>query len=329
MKMRRNKYGFFLLLPVLLMFGMLVALTGCGQDASEDGTVQKEKVYQVYYMNLLTTDLVVQEYTEADLGAEDDTTQMLAFRLVEQMMVTNANSKGITDYKSVFTDQEQLISVDIDNTVARVHLTGYVMQDSAYEVLKRAAITKTLTALDGIESVYLLAGDQPVMDTDLQPIGQLKSDDFVNVVGRNVNDYTQTSILLYFAGEDGSQLMGEQVEITYSGNFSLEEYVVERLIEGPENDSLKATISPTVSVLGVSVSEGTCYVNFDNAFLTATPDIDAYLTIYSIVDSLTELPGVNNVRITVNGSSDVTYHNTISLDTVWERNLDYYGGMNY
>ena len=85
---------------------------------------------------------------------------------------------------------------------------------------------------------------------------------------------------------------------------------------------MKATIPSDTKVVSVTMNEGICYVNFDEAFLNAIPDVLDSITIYSIVDSLSELPNISRVQILVNGKSDKKY-NTISLGTSVERNLDY------
>ena len=45
--------------------------------------------------------------------------------------------------------------------------------------------------------------------------------------------------------------------------------------------------------------------------------------IYSIVNSLAELPNVNKVQLSVNGDTSITHRESFSLGTVYERNLDY------
>lgn len=326
------------MLAGIIALGLCLALVcgllaGCRKtDPAEnavESTAEGPASYEVYYMNLMTNSLVSKTYTAEDLGVTGTDLNALAQALVQQMKTTTPGTNGITDYKSVFLKEEEMVSIDVDNTVAHVHLSAYTIQeDSAYEVLRRAAIAKTLTQVEGIDSVYLLVGDQPVMDGD-QPIGQFTGSDFINVVGRNVNSYTSTTITLYFANAEGTQLLGEQLDLSYTGNFSLEEYVMEQLIEGPNEDGLYPTISPNVKLLGVTVTDGTCYVNLDETFLTETLDLDAYLTIYSIVNSLTELSSVTNVRITIDGDTSAYYKGVVNLDTLLERNLDYYGGLTY
>lgn len=52
------------------------------------------------------------------------------------------------------------------------------------------------------------------------------------------------------------------------------------------------------------------------------------IPIYSIVNSLSGLTSVNKVQITINGSTDVMFRDSISLNTMFERNLDIGGTDN-
>ena len=77
-----------------------------------------------------------------------------------------------------------------------------------------------------------------------------------------------------------------------------------------------------MKLLNVSVNENVCYLNFDSGFLNNNLEVDENIIIYSIVNSLASLMTVNKVQITVNGSQDVMFRDKISLNTMFERNLD-------
>ena len=105
----------------------------------------------------------------------------------------------------------------------------------------------------------------------------------------------------------------------------MERLVVDELLKGPGTDVADVaypTINPNTKVVSVSVRDGICYVNLDDTFLTQIYNVSSEVTIYSIVNSLAELTGVNKVQISVNGESDIMYRENISLSTVFERNLD-------
>ena len=153
----------------------------------------------------------------------------------------------------------------------------------------------------------------------------MTADLFIDNAGNEINAYEKTRLLLYFTNEDGERLIGVQTKpVVYSSNISMEKLVVERLIAGPdaENEELYPVINPATKVLGVTVKDGTCYVNLDNGFLTQTYNVSAEVQIYSIVNSLVELSNINKVQIAVNGNTDMIFREKISLSNVFDRNLD-------
>ena len=68
--------------------------------------------------------------------------------------------------------------------------------------------------------------------------------------------------------------------------------------------------------------DGICYVNLDNGFLGQGYDVTEAVPVYSIVNSLTGLPGISRVQILINGETDLVYRESIRFDTIFERNLD-------
>ena len=103
----------------------------------------------------------------------------------------------------------------------------------------------------------------------------------------------------------------------------MEKLVIERLLEGPKSKNARATIPPGTKLVGVSSADGICYVNFDEGFLNQNYEIQEAIVMYSIIDSLAELPTVNKVQIAVNGDTSGKYRDEFSFGTLYDRNLDY------
>ena len=111
--------------------------------------------------------------------------------------------------------------------------------------------------------------------------------------------------------------------MVHSANTSLERLVVEQLVAGPLDDAVNPVLPKETKILNVSVAENICYVNFDSSFLAGVPNTSEKLTVYAIVDSLTELQTVNKVQITVNGSQDIMYRDAIPLNQPFGRDEQY------
>ena len=81
-------------------------------------------------------------------------------------------------------------------------------------------------------------------------------------------------------------------------------------------------LPPGTKILSISTKDGICYVNLNDGFLEQGYNVTEAVTIYSTVDSLTELSGISKVQILVNGETDLVYKESMRLDTIYERNLD-------
>ena len=87
-------------------------------------------------------------------------------------------------------------------------------------------------------------------------------------------------------------------------------------------DTVYPTLPSGTKILSISTKDGICYVNLNEGFLEQGYNVTEAVTIYSIVDSLTELSGIVKVQILVNGETNLVYKESMRLDTIYERNLD-------
>lgn len=312
--MRQFKTCFTLLAAFLLVMG----LAGCQKNDSEpkDG----EKAYQIYYLNQPMTRLTAQNYNTATTD-----TEALIQELMEQLLQVPADlDVQVTLPEKVvyqgFRQEDMVLYLFFDN--------NYTSMKPEREILCRAALTRVLTQIPGIDYINIYSGNQPLLDTNGMPVGMLSTTDFVDST-TDVNAYEQAELTLYFTDESGAFLYPEIRTVMHNINTSVEKVILEELISGPESPDLKPTLDSGIKLLNVSVNENVCYLNFDAAFLNNTLEVKDYIPIYSIVNSLSELSSVNRVQITVNGEHTMLFRDSISLNTLFERNLDYIGGDNH
>ena len=198
----------------------------------------------------------------------------------------------------------------------------YPEQLPTTEVLVRAALVRTLCQIDGVDYVGIQCNGKDLTDALGQPVGLMEPSQFVDNAGNEINSYERVELSLYFADEEGRKLVKSNTTVEYNSNISTERLVVEQIIKGPNDGSLRATVNPQTKVNNVSIKDGVCYVNLDGAVMNALPGVDLRLSVYSIVNSLTELPGINKVQLLIDGESNVVLGDNIRLENVFERNLD-------
>ena len=98
--------------------------------------------------------------------------------------------------------------------------------------------------------------------------------------------------------------------------------IVEQLIKGPSDEELLPTLPEETRLLGISVRDGVCYVNFSEEFLTAVENVDPELTIYSIVNSIAGSGNAGQVQILVNGETNISYQGANDISQPFSMNAD-------
>ena len=149
---------------------------------------------------------------------------------------------------------------------------------------------------------------------DGKEVGVMTGDSFVVNPSSLFNSYSEITLELYFASEDGQSLIREDRYVHYLNSVLPQKLIVEELIKGPQEDGEKNAVPKETKVISVTVTDGVCYVNLDDGFLIQNSSVSEETVIYSIVNSLFAYGEIESVRISVNGESDLVYRDTINLD---------------
>ena len=298
------------ILTVLLLAVLVMSVMACGSKPVVSGTV-----YKIYYVNKEETKIFSVEY-----GSETRDTEALLGELLEQLGTTGERMEYIAPLAGDFA----LLGYTLDNGQLTLDFDEqYKKMDVIREVLVRAAIVRTMTQIPGVDYVaFTIHGEMLTNDAGVA-VGTMAADTFIDNAGNEINAYEKVNLRLYFANETGDGLVEEnRRNVVYSSNISLEKLVVEQLLKGPMAQGAYPTINPLTKILSVNIKDGVCYVNFNEEFLNQPYNVSTDVTIYSITNSLVELPNVNKVQISVSGETDILYRENVSLNNVFERNLD-------
>lgn len=299
-----------LLWAAVLMAGLLL-LTACGNRQQE----QEGTAYKIYYVNNEETKIVEREYVS---GTTDG--RLLMEELLEQL--THISEK--MDYETLLGKEISVEGHTLDNGLLTLDFgESYHNLKGTREILVRASIVRTLTQIPDVERMAFTVRGEQLTDAAGAAVGVMAADTFIENAGNEINAYEKVDLKLYFANETGDSLVEEnRRNVVYNSNISLEKLVVEKLVQGPMTQGAYPTINPTTKIVSVTVKDGTCYVNLSNEFLSQPYNVASDVTIYSITNSLVELSNVNRVQISVNGETNISYRENMSLNNVFERNLD-------
>ena len=141
---------------------------------------------------------------------------------------------------------------------------------------------------------------------------QVKPSDEITNNSASTEIEEPTELTLYFPDRQGLSLVGEETEVVL-GSRTEAEAVVEKLIEGPQSTELLTLIPEGTELLGVTVDDGLCTVDFSGQFTenSAGGTSSETLCVYSIVNSLTELEDIDEVLFLINGETVEIFGNFI------------------
>lgn len=289
-----------LLLPVFL--------TACNSS--------KEKYeYYISYIDNKQTQTVQVGY-EPESGAADG--------MVDEFLSKLATDTDTVEYVKAIPEGVEVESWEIDHRCLRLDFnSAYHKLDVITEILCRLAVVRTMTQIEGIDSVSFSVHGAPLTDNNGTAVGRMTIDSFVENPGEQINSFQHATLDLYFANMEGDGLVKETQEVYYNSNISMEKLVVEHLILGPKKEEAQKTIPDQTKLINIAVVDGACYVNLDENFRSQNYEIQEPVVVYSIVDSLASLDGIDTVQISVNGDTSGKYRDDLDLSQMYQPDYSY------
>lgn len=306
-------------LIILTVFVLLCLLTACsGTSKKEENLQLPEGAIRIFYVNGETSTLEGETYMPDQTDIQ---------QLVKELFERLKQQPSKLGYSCTIPEDVELLDYTLNGEQLSLYFgESYYRMDSITEVLCRAAIVKTLMQVGEIDGIEFLVNNQPLVDKTGHTIGLMTSDTFIENACSEINSYQETELKLYFSNDEGNGLVMVKRKLLYDTNISMEKLIVEQLLKGidsEETSNVKASIPANTKLLNLYVKDGICYVNFDENFANQSCNVEEDVMIYSLVNSLTEVPSITKVQISINGVSNRMFKETIDLNTIFERNLEY------
>ena len=292
-----------------------VCLWGCGREKEP---IPEEGTLLVSYLDKEQTKTVRQSY-EPNAALGD--TRLLVAELIRVL----STDSGDVDFVRPIPEGVEVTQTQLeDDGDLKVYFNkNYRTMESVPEILCRLALVQTLTQVEGVDCLEFFVEDEPLLDSRGKEIGEMTTEDFVVNPGEQINSIQHATLDLYFSNSSGDGLVLETQRVYYNNNVSLEKLVIEHLLAGPKITDAVASIPPETALVNVSVADRICYVSLDNGFRTQNYNVQEAIVIYSLVNSLTSLPHINKVQISVNGDTSGVYRESFPLGTLYEQDLSY------
>ncbi len=303
----------------LWMLVCCFCLAACSKEKVEEQgppALEKNQIY-IFFVNTQRTDMFPVPYTLEGDGMSE---------VVEGIIQYMSYENGTMSYQTPIPTGITYLHNEYDEVQSSVKISFNVVYDTINAeslVFFKTCVAWTILQLEEVESVSISLVD--LANPDAETATTLESFDR-NSFTMNFGDrsgYKQTgTIVLYFADESGEFLKEYQQTVEISNTTSLARLVVESLINGPELEGYTATLSDEVKINNISVNDGICYVDLSDEFYDTSNPLKNEIIVYSVVNSLVELPTVTKVQFLKNGEMQSFFRETMPFDIIFERNLD-------
>lgn len=231
------------------------------------------------------------------------------------------------DLVSPFPENLRLVSLKKTGNVIYINYSKQYLDLTAFEMnLADYCVIKSLSGISGISrfSFSVEGGPHPISGYKFVSLENFIPDkDSFKIFTKNIT--------LYYPSEDYSSLIARNITFSIHGHEAIEKKVLSMLMYGTEHSNLRLKLPLNTFLYSVSVINNTVNLNFTEEFLEYANEENSMrgkLTIYSIVNSLTELPNINNVKFEVEGKP-ISVYAGINLDEPLTRNKDFIKLHNY
>ena len=265
-----------------------------------DFSQKESETFSLYFLDSTKTKLVSEV---CNIEPTDDDNKLI--NLVNLLI---KGPKDSVEKKRAIPENTTLLSLTRDENVAIVNFSNaFYGATDIDNSLAAATIVMTLCDTKIVEKVKILVEGQELINSDKIAYGALGSDDIISDASQAKNTRV---ISLYFPTKFGNALQAEKRTVTQNDKEPIEKIAISELMKGSYslNDGQKL-IPAEAKLISTEIKDGVCFVNFSKEFVdkrTAGSSAEL-LTIYSIVNTLTELDNIDKVQFLIEGKKVETY----------------------
>lgn len=285
--------------------------TSSDNTTKENGAADENKItFNLYFANS-DKSAIVAEKREIAIDGKDS---------VEAAMEALMNGPTDQNLKRTIPEDAKLIDINVVEGTAIVNFSKELLNENGMVgIIEKASLVNTLTDIEGINKVKILVEGKDLLSSSGLPLGELEKFQ-TDAQGRPVEGEVQT-VTLYFANAEATALVPEKREVYIIKHEPIEAEVFYELSKGPATQGLYPTIPEGTRILSVETEDGICRLNLSEEFINNAVGGSAgeLATIYSIVNTLTELPGVEKVQFLIEGKVREAYIH-LELSEPFERN---------
>lgn len=242
--------------------------------------------------------------------------------------------KGPTQsgHETAIPADAKLLKVSQAENIVTVDVSKEFDAGDIQEIVARIMVTNTLTELPGVKYVKFYKEGQDYIGPSGEPIGLMtKVEDIQEQEDSEKQAISDDAVkkynmVLYFAGSQAMYVVPEVREVDVTGR-RYAQTAIQELIKGPTMPGLYPTIPNGTKLLSVKIEDGLATVDFSKEFKNNHPGGSAgeIMTIYSVVNTLTEFPTVKKVKFLIEGKEEETLAGHVVFNEPFERDENIIG----
>ncbi len=259
----------------------ITLLYGCGNVQVNDSHIK------LYYINNSETDLVkvdAHNYPKATYDLD------MAIKAIREKPSSDS-------YKSMLLGDVKLLSAKNNNGIVDVNLSReYNALSTDKKLLVKAAIVQAITIVKDVDGVKIYIDGK---DENDRKYYIYTSSSFLIASDNEKHERQRAEVIFYFLDLSKNKLIRNVSAVVYSDEESLEYNAIKSLIQGPASNSssVVSALPEDTIIYDAKTVEGVCHVKLNNALSKIENDTELRLAVYSIVNTLSSIPGIKSVQI--------------------------------
>lgn len=279
---------------IVLVFALLTVLSGCGLTGQSAET--KENID--LYFALKGNEGLDKEQRTIEYEAVQDKYAKTLEEWIQGPSDTEKFEKSVNSSVKVLgiSVEGDKLTIDLSK---EFNTFGGVMEESA----TIASLVNTMVQFPEVNSVRITVEGKELIAPSGNPYGYLTE---IQFDPNSQGQIKGVEVTLYFADDQAMYVVAEKRNINIEENASKDKIIktlIEEMIKGPESPDLYPTIPEEARVNSVVVTGERATIDFSEEMVTKHSGGAAGedMTLTSIANTVTEVEGIIEVVITVNG----------------------------
>lgn len=304
---------------IWLIVLMVFLLLGCGVEEPPITESIISDQLNIYLVNS-TSDQLVEVAVEVDTSSLE--TQVA--EIIEKLTFGDAE-EGLLP---TIPESTMIEAIDLSGARVVIHVTeDFLAMHEVDLLICRSSLIKSLTAIEGVDAIEFYSDGLPLKDEKGKVYGAFYQEDVVTYSNTANSMSKEYPVTLYYPDERGDYLVKTTTTMILAASESIEASLIETLMTVPPISDVVSPIPEGTVLKNIKVIDGICYVDFNENFRSNHygGSTGERMTVYSIVNTLTELPNVSRVQFLIEGEKTSFYKGHLDFSQLFEYNIELIG----